>query len=133
MKVRPTTPEDATLIQQWIDSDPDHKGKSTAEFFSSTRPEATNFTVLDKLGTPIFFVTLEKTVRGHIQFNPKANEMRNARGLMYLGAFLKQGLKRVNVVEFITESRYPALIGFLEKALGLVKLNCDYSSVIKSE
>ena len=133
MTIRPTSQEDAKLIQAWIDRDPDHADKTDAEFFAVPRPEATHFTVLDGHENPLFFVTLEKTVRGHIQFNPWDPRLRTAKGLMFLGGFLRTALRKLNVAEFITESRHAPLVGFLERALGLHKLVADYGAAVPKE
>lgn len=130
MKIRATEPRDVSIIQKWIDSDPEHSGRADTKLFTEKTDGLTQFVVLDKHEKPLFFVTLEKVVRGHIQFAPEtgpAAMMRNARALCWLAGFLKHGLPKLKVREFITESSCRPLISFLERAFGLRKTNNDYS------
>lgn len=130
MKIRATKPWEDNVIQQWINADPEHQGHTDARFFTMPRAEATHFAVLGDDEKPVFFVTLEKVVRGHIQFAPETGPkamMCNAHALCWLAGFLKENLKKLGVAEFITESHYRPLISFLEQAFGLRKTNADYS------
>lgn len=133
MKIRATTKDDTELVQEWIDADPEHRGRGVAEFFTEARPGATQFAVLDDVGSPVFFVTLEKVVRGHIQFNPEAAKGKNVKALLWLGGFLRKGLAKLGATEFITESRCGPLIGFLEKGLGMRRMVADYSTAIQRD
>lgn len=127
MKIRAIESGDVNIVQKWIDSDPEHCGRADAKLFTEKADGLTKFAVLDSNERPVFFVTLEKVVRGHIQFNPAETKGRNARAILWLRGFLKYNLRKLNIREFITESTYRPLIAFLERGIGMSKTNADYS------
>jgi len=133
MRIRATKKEDRALVQEWMEADPEHRARGEASLFVEPGAGLTQFAVIDDLGQPVFFVTLEKTTRGHIQFCPEAAKGRNLKGLLWLGGFLRRALPKVGVREFVTESRYAPLIAALERGLGMRRLVADYSAAIRGE
>jgi hypothetical protein len=92
--LRPATEKDRELIAQWIEGDPDHRGRVTPDFFLGKQPGKGErkrdikgqecFAVEDLNGHVVFYIKMTRTLRLDIQFGPAgtiAEKQRNADAL----------------------------------------------------
>lgn len=77
LKYRPLNGQDKDTLTEWIDRDPDHKGRCNAEFWASPPSQAESFATEDDKGA-VFYVRTEKLLRIHVQFDPAENERTKA-------------------------------------------------------
>jgi len=72
-KFRPVSEADRDEVSRWIEADPGHAGKMTADFFLNPGKFHSLFAVSDEDGT-VMFIRLEaegnRRMRAHIQFGP---------------------------------------------------------------
>ncbi len=112
LKFRPTTSTDKEQIAGWIAADPDHNGKSQAEFWLPGK-DISCFTVEDEMGT-VFYVRAETVMRLHIQFAPQ-QKTRTARAIDEFTPWIATAAKKRGCKQLIFESVFAPLVRFLEK------------------
>lgn len=114
----------ATLIREWINADPDHRGRVTAENWFSG--EATCLLVEDREG-PLFFLRLCNELRAggippeprrrwriDMQFSP-VSPLRIARALATGSAWLVERARHLGYDELVYDSSTPRLVQFMER------------------
>jgi len=111
LKFRPTNEQDRALIAEWIEADPDHKGRCNADFWLS-HDKAEQFAVEDEQGT-VFFVRSEDLLRLHIQFSP--DRKRTAKAIDEFTPMIAEQAGRERYKQLIFESVFKPLIRFLKK------------------
>lgn len=127
MKARILSASDDSTIQEWIDRDPEHKGKIRAPFFTQPSNGQLAYAWEDENGKTLFYVLVENVARIHIQFNPDLNRAENARGLNKGYEWLIDGLRDRGYKEMIFESTYAPLIRFCKRVFGFKKSENDFS------
>ena len=121
IKLRQVTEEDRPLIESFIKLDPYHEGGS-ADFFYEN-PDMT-VAAEDENGV-VMFIRLERAIRGHIQFGPDRDRIRES--LPEILGMLITHVKSGGYVEAIFESVSASLIKFLEK-FGFRKAENEFSA-----
>lgn len=116
MNTRPTTPSDLETIAEWIEHEPDHKGRINPEFFQS---QGECFAVLDEK-TPVMFVRLDRICRVHVEFTPD-NRRKVAKHLDEFTQEIKASAKFGGFAQIIFESTSESLIQFLAQHHGFRK------------
>lgn len=112
IKVRKINENDPFLIEKWINSDPQHAGKSKVGFWLPQ--ERTNcFVIEDEIGA-IFYVRAENVLRLHIQFAPEGDSARTKRALDQFATNIRESSKQ-SYRQIIFESTFAPLIRFLHK------------------
>lgn len=112
LKYRPTTNTDKNKIVEWIAADPDHAGKSEAEFWLPDK-DVSCFAVEDELGA-VFYVRAETVMRLHIQFAPN-QRARTARAIDEFTPWIAAAGTKKGCKQMLFESVFAPLVRFLEK------------------
>lgn len=123
---RGLTEADKQRIRQWIAAD-EHHQTVNPDFFTETVAGRAPF-VLEHNGAPLFYVTVENVARVHIQFQPSANKLSNAKALVAGFKWIIENLKNRGYWELIFDSRFEPLIRFCQSVLGFQKCTQDYST-----
>ncbi len=120
--LRMATAEDAALAEKWIQADPFHRERVSADFFTKEEPGVGCYVLLDHDG-PIFFFRTENAVRVHIQFAdpglPSSRE-RNRDALRDGMDWLALQLAARSIYEILFDSNNPILRRMTEKRLSFV-------------
>jgi hypothetical protein len=114
LRSREVTEADRSQIEQWIQSDEDHRGRCKADFWLTPEDGVKLFAVEDALGT-IFYVRGENLLRLHIQFAPESERRRTAKAVDEFTSLIAAGAKKSHYKQLIYESVVQPLIKFLEK------------------
>lgn len=120
-RLRPATEADAALLAEWIEGDDAHRGLIDPEFFHESLPGKECYALEGADGKVRFYITLQKAMRIHIQFNPDSSqETRESTRESLLKGFqwLEQGARRAGIREFLFDSTARPLIAFCRKRLG---------------
>jgi hypothetical protein len=112
IKFRPTSEQDKELIADWIERDPDHRGRCSADFWLPGDPDIEQYVVEDEEG-PVMFVRAEKLMRLHVQFSP--NRIRVAPAIDEFTPWISNEAKKRGYKQLIFESVFKPLIRFLGK------------------
>lgn len=123
MKLRKIQDGDLEIVKALIDSDDWHKGVLSADLFAKSEKGLTQFAIVEDDGRPVLFVTLEKMVRCYVQFDAAKPRRKTARAVLWLSGFLKETLPRTGVRELITDSHSSKLVAFMQRALGMKRLD----------
>jgi len=118
MKFMRTSQADSKTIQGWINADPDHKGKTTPEFFQD-HEKAECMLMCDVEG-PLMCVKIERCLRLHIQFDVEGR-FRTARAMKESFNFFIEKAKIAGYNQVIFESSCKPLIAFCTKHFGFVE------------
>jgi hypothetical protein len=112
IKVRKINENDPFLIEKWINSDPQHAGKTNVDFWLPQ--DRTNcFVIEDEIGV-IFYVRGENVLRLHIQFAPASESERTKKALDEFASHIRESA-RPTYRQIIFESTFAPLIRFLHK------------------
>lgn len=123
-RLRPATEADAALLAEWIEGDPAHRGLFTPKFFIEGRAGKECYAVEGTDGKVRFYITMQKAMRLHIQFNPDGSQetRESTRDALLKGfQWLEQGARRAGIRELIFDSAARPLIAFCRKRLGFGK------------
>jgi hypothetical protein len=121
LTLRPATEDDRELCQRWIDADPDHRGKITADFFLEGEAGVECMVLVDKWGQPRFFFRQQRALRIHMQFPPNttSEERTKTREALTFGfGWLKHIASRHGYRELIFESTVVPLMNFCKNRFG---------------
>lgn len=121
--VRRITERDRPYIQIWIDADPHHRGKITANFFLKLHPGEDSWALEDEQGMVVFYFKTGTAVRVFIQFAPEADvtqKLENRNALMK-GLHWIEGLFRANKFrEIIFDTQAVDLANFAKRRLSFL-------------
>jgi hypothetical protein len=123
---------DILQLASWISEDASHQLTRPAFFLGQVEgpngymtpdPRPTCYALEDEHGT-VFYIRLDRAARVHIQFDPTlkklSDRIRVARGLLKGMAFLEVGLAKVNVSEWIFDTRAAGLANMAQSRLGFM-------------
>jgi hypothetical protein len=123
---------DVLTLACWISEDPAHQLLRPAYFLGQIEgpdgyltpdPRPTCYALEDEHGT-VFYIRLDRAARVNIQFDPTlkklSDRVRVARGLLKGMAFLEVGLARVNVSQWIFDTRAAGLAAMAQARLGFM-------------
>ena len=127
LNFRATVEDDAKQIADWIESDPDHTGRMTSDFWISKDCVLTAC-VQDSDG-PVLYVRVDPLiyqVRLHIQFAPECivSKLRVAKAILKGFPALAKVMKDMGKTGIVFESSKESLIRFMSR-LGFGYLNND--------
>ena len=112
MKIRKLNGNDPLLIEKWINSDPEHVGKTNVGFWLPQ--DRTNcFVVEDDIGA-IIYIRAENVLRIHAQFAPATDSERTKAALDSFVIHIRETTKST-YRQIIFESTFAPLIRFLHK------------------
>lgn len=123
---RGLTEADKQQVTQWLQADEHHQSANPALFTDTVAGRAPF--VLEHNGTPLFYVSIENVARVHIQFQPGANTLSNAKALIAGFKWLCNNLANRGYWEVIFDSKFAPLIRFCQSVLGFTKCSEDYST-----
>lgn len=116
----PAGEDQRARVAEWIEADPDHRGRVAPEFFISGQPDSECLVLEDERG-PILFLRMERALRIHIQFAPAvtAEDKQRTREAMLEGfPWLQQMARNSGFREILFQSTVAPLIRFCEKRFG---------------
>lgn len=116
LHLRPVSEADHPMLEAWIEADPEHRGRSTVEFFS--RPSDNCYVLMDTQG-PVFFLKLTRAIRMDVQFAPGVEMRERTRHGLHRGfEVLGELLAEKGFEEAIFESKNTLLMRSMEKRTG---------------
>lgn len=113
-KFRPVKETDRSEIQAWIDADPGHAGRMTADFFIVPGKFHSLYAVGDEDGT-VMYIRQESDgplrCRAHIQFGPDKRRIMN----VFREGFplVMEDAKKRGFVSLVFDSTSPALVKWM--------------------
>ena len=114
LKYRKVTANDRSQLEKWIASDPEHRDKTSPEFWLPEEGDGTNrFAIEDDHGT-VFYVRAENVLRLHIQFAPDERK-RTAKAIDEFTKLISSGARQKKYKQLIFDSVFEPLIKFLER------------------
>lgn len=121
--LRPAVFSDYSLAMVWVEADPDHRGKTPAEFWLINDDRTNSFVLEDAVG-PIFFFRTDRhetEVELHMQFGPTYRDYqlkrRTMQGMKVGLPWLEMMLAGAGYQELYFYSSSPKLIWFCQHSL----------------